>query len=260
MKTAQAHSVIFSPCGGTMRVVRAIMQGIPLRKAEHDITKPAQRKQTLFFGPDDLVVLGFPVYEGKIAPPVQVLFDMLRGNRTPAVLAAVYGNRAYEGALLDMERLARLSGFLPFAAIAAVAQHSMIREMGTGRPDQADTEVLTIFGQAAAERSAQAAERSVIFKVPGAHFDRRPFPDEMFLPVTDTDACTKCGKCVPVCPVSAVVAEQPEYITKEKCINCMACVNACPVGAKKLTHPKVPKLKSVLAQTYAERQEPAFFM
>ncbi len=260
MEANQAHSVIFSPCGGTRRVVQAVMQGIPLRKTEHDITTPAQRKQTLFFGPDDLVVLGFPVYEGKIAPLVQPLFGTLRGDRAPAVLVAVYGNRAYEGALVDMERLARLSGFLPFAAAAAVAQHSLIKEMGTDRPDQADAEALAAFGRAAAEGSAQAAERSAVFKAPGAHVERRPFPDEMFRPETDIDDCTKCGACVPVCPAGAIPAEQPEFIDKEKCMTCMACVNTCPVGAKKLNYPKVPKLKAVLAQTYAERQEPVFFL
>lgn len=57
-------------------------------------TRPEERRKVHMFGADDVVVLGVPVYYGRV-PEVPGLLDGLQGEETPAVLLAVYGNPAH---------------------------------------------------------------------------------------------------------------------------------------------------------------------
>jgi len=43
-----------------------------------------------------------------------------------------------------------------------------------------------------------------------------------------SDACTKCGKCVKVCPVHNISINNSEVIFGDKCQQCMACIQWCP--------------------------------
>ncbi|MFH1223933.1 MAG: 4Fe-4S binding protein [Pseudomonadota bacterium] len=50
----------------------------------------------------------------------------------------------------------------------------------------------------------------------------------------DTYKCTLCGKCVKICPSSAININRNNLSLKVNYINCMFCgycVNACPYGA-----------------------------
>ncbi|MFR3290706.1 MAG: hypothetical protein ACLTSG_10865 [Lachnospiraceae bacterium] len=62
----------------------------------------------------------------------------MRAEGTPAAIVAVYGNRAYEDALLELRGLAEERGFKVMAAAAFIARHSIAPEFGAGRPDAAD--------------------------------------------------------------------------------------------------------------------------
>ncbi|MEE4270210.1 MAG: 4Fe-4S binding protein [Thermoanaerobaculales bacterium] len=66
-----------------------------------------------------------------------------------------------------------------------------------------------------------------------------------YLPETDPELCTGCGKCVAACPVEAmslVSANHPERpkqkaarLDEELCLGCGVCVPACPEGGITLT-------------------------
>lgn len=45
--------------------------------------------------------------------------------------------------------------------------------------------------------------------------------------------CTQCGKCIPICPVTAIYRDEAGIvqINNEKCIGCYACVTGCPEKA-----------------------------
>jgi NAD-dependent dihydropyrimidine dehydrogenase PreA subunit len=47
-----------------------------------------------------------------------------------------------------------------------------------------------------------------------------------------SDACTKCGTCVPACPVEAISEKETKFwIDPEKCVDCGTCEPECPVSA-----------------------------
>ena len=48
----------------------------------------------------------------------------------------------------------------------------------------------------------------------------------------NNQVCDVCGTCVGVCPVDAIIIENPEVIIQvDTCIQCGACVQICPVNA-----------------------------
>lgn len=85
------------------------------------------------FGPDDLVLFGVPVYGGRIPSPAVQTLRRMQGSRTPAVLVAAYGNREYDDALLELADIAAANGFIPFAAAALIAEHSIMHSVAAGR-------------------------------------------------------------------------------------------------------------------------------
>lgn len=255
MRINAVHSVAFSPCGGTLKALKAVVSGSPVTAKEHDLTRPAERQNKLSFGPEDLVYFAFPVYGGHLPAVASEVFDLLSADHTPAVLVAVYGNREFEGAFLEMQKLAQARGFKPVGAVAAVAEHSIAPEVAAKRPDTADVRALSDFGRKIFDRiSAQTDIESFTFEAPGFMPDRPPSAGNPFSPTTDTDLCTDCGQCVTACPVGAV-SEDPAHTTSEVCLGCMACLKVCPVEARVLLNPKVPEIKAWLRSITAERKE-----
>jgi hypothetical protein len=58
----------------------------------------------------------------------------------PAVVVAVYGNREYEDALLELKIFAEAAGFRPIAAGVFLGEHSFSTQdmpIAAGRPDAA---------------------------------------------------------------------------------------------------------------------------
>ena len=46
-----------------------------------------------------------------------------------------------------------------------------------------------------------------------------------------SDACTACGKCIRVCPMNAIIAENPLETRHEECLVCRTCEALCPEQA-----------------------------
>lgn len=229
MVIQNVHLVYFSPCGGTENVIRALGRDIQLPKWEYNLTLPQSRNQKLSFNSDDLVFMGFPVYGGHMPRFFRSLVAHLHGSGTPLVMVAVYGNREYEGAFLDMSEGVSANGFKPVAAIAAVAQHSIAQHIAAGRPDLDDREKLAAFALKALDKAQNGLKK---FTAPGAHRTwELPAGLDIF-PNTDKDACTNCGQCAEVCPMGAISTEEPTATAKDKCVVCGACLKYCTAKAR----------------------------
>lgn len=220
--------IIFSPTGGTKKVSKAITQNW-FQVNTIDLSDPNTDYTNFSFDQDSLVLIAMPSF-GGVAP--QLALDrlaMIKANKAKCVIVAVYGNRAYENTLVQMEDYAQNGGFQVIAAISAVAQHSLIHEYATGRPNADDCKELSEFGDRILEK-ATSNELSKPF-IPG----NRPYKKSKTGMVPKADSsCTFCGLCAQKCPASAILKNAPDATDKSKCISCMRCVSICPIHARKV--------------------------
>ena len=223
------YQIVFSPTGGTERVAKTITQNWS-QVDTSDLSAPDTKYTDICFESDSLVVIAMPSF-GGVAP--QLALDrlaMIKGNGAKCAVAAVYGNRAYEDTLVQMEDYAQNAGFQVIAAISAVAEHSIIHEYAAGRPNLDDCKDLAEFGN----RILEKATSNKLSKpsVPG----NRPYKKAGTGMVPKADSsCTSCGLCAQKCPAGAISANTPGTTDKSKCISCMRCVSICPVQARKVS-------------------------
>lgn len=146
------HQIAFSPTGGTRRVSELLCSGI---EAKSILTELCVKEEELCLpsvAAGDLVVVSMPVYAGRVPALAVERLNAVESNGATCVIVAVYGNRAYEDALVEMQDVATAQGFNVVAAVAANAEHSICRMYGAGRPDAADAGELASFGRAILER------------------------------------------------------------------------------------------------------------
>lgn len=224
----------FSPTGGTKKVSSIFAAAIGKEAVWHDLGD----KQTAIEQPQgELIIVAAPVFAGRIPSVVREKIKTLAGEGKQAVTIAVYGNRAYEDALLEMNDILIQGGFTVIASAAFVAQHSIVPEVGAGRPDAEDIKEIRTFAEAV-KRSASAEN----VQVPG----NRPYKPEMKVPAAPLSlpSCTACGACAKICPMD----EDGKMVTDAaKCILCMACIHACPKQARILPPPLQQKTDNMLA-------------
>ena len=105
MEIKRVHIAYFSPTGTTKRTLRAVAEGFGCSElSETDWGDPKSRAAILKTGPDELVIAGMPVYYGRI-PSLFHEGLPLHGEGTPFVPVAVYGNRHYDDAVLELKTL-----------------------------------------------------------------------------------------------------------------------------------------------------------
>lgn len=272
------HSIdayVFSPTGTTRKIVEAVAGGIAPRKITlHDCTKADDRAKVALTPDADAVILGAPVYYGRLPESVVPVLRTLEGAGKPVILIAVYGNREYDDALVELLDISTQRGFAPVAAGAFVGEHSYAtadRPLALGRPDGTDLAAAADFGRQVRERLAalETAEAAGKLELPG----NRPYkvPENLFMlkkiretvaftPVTDPERCTQCDLCAEVCPENAIDTCDVTDIDRWKCILCFACVKFCPEQAKALPVPDFHAAIDKMAQANAERKAPVTFL
>ena len=88
---------------------------------EFDLTDRQLDFSSFSFDRDALAVLAVPSYGGRVPALAAARIAALRADGTPAVMLCVYGNRAFEDTLVELEDLADAAGFCPVAGVAAIA-------------------------------------------------------------------------------------------------------------------------------------------
>ena len=223
------HQIIFSPTGGTQRVSEILCQGIGKESIVTDLCVKAADIQLPDIQEDDLAVIAMPVFAGRVPALAVERLRMVKPNSVKCVVVAVFGNRAYDDALLEMQDVASEIGFRVIAAVAAVAEHSIIRKYGKGRPDADDEQMLRRFG-ADIMRKAERDD-CTLPHVPG----NRPYKKGGKVPQPKgRRGCNRCGVCAKNCPTDAIPLSDPKTVDTAKCISCMKCVSVCPTGARSI--------------------------
>ena len=212
MLQGKVYGVYFSPTGGTRAYVTELAGLLSCEAEEIDLTAREERARDHVFGPEDLVILGAPVYAGRLPQLEGGIFERLRGDGTPAVFNVCYGNRAFVDALLEEQDICQAHGFHGIAAGAWIAPHTFSGRIGAGRPDGADLEKVREFAAGVRALLERPDWRSCRLTVPG---DRpyRPARRVEVYPAGD-ESCTRCMACVSRCPAGAIPPESPRALTR----------------------------------------------
>ena len=223
------HQIIFSPTGGTQRVSEMLCRGMGKESIMTDLCVKAADIQLPVIHEDDLAIIAMPVFAGRVPALAVERLRMVKPNGAKCAVVAVFGNRAYDDALLEMQDVASEMGFRVIAAVAAVAEHSIIRKYGRGRPDADDDQRLRQSG-ADIMRKAER-EDCTMPQVPG----NRPYKQGGKVPQPKgRRGCNRCGVCAKHCPADAIPLSDPKTVDTTKCISCMKCVSVCPTGARSI--------------------------
>lgn len=136
--------IVFSPTGGTQKVSGLVAGALDKNTVTVDLTDSGLDFSAVSMTEDDVAVISVPAYAGRIPAVVADRLGMVHGNGARAVLVCVYGNRAFEDTLVELEDVAKHAGFRVIAAVAAIAEHSIARQFAAGRPDAQDAAQLLL--------------------------------------------------------------------------------------------------------------------
>lgn len=262
MKYTTTHTICYSPTRTSAEVAAHVTRGTaPERIVETDLTCDRDTRP-IRIG-NELAVIAAPVYAGRIAPVARERFSRLQGEGTPAILLAVYGNRDYEDALIELRDLAVSRGFVPLAAGAFIGEHSYSRPgmpVAEGRPDRSDLAAAESFGRQAAEKLASVSSPADLpaVTVPGNIPYKEVKPSTPAAPVTLKENCTACGLCIELCPTAAIRFDDEGEIATDPllCTKCCACVKECPNQARIFDTPYT----AMLHTNFSARREPETFL
>lgn len=265
MKIQSLKIAFFSPTGTTKAVVKGIAKGIGLPSELLDITKPDARLRALRTTKNEALIVAVPVYMGRVPALLGKWLNAIEADNTPAICVVVYGNRAYENALLELKDILIKRGCKPIAGAAYIGEHSFSSpELPTaeGRPDKNDLKQAEKFGREIYKKLKGIKFESIseFVNVPGEN----PYGGITELWDVDFIAvgkdCKQCGICADACPMGAIDTENSGLIDKVKCISCCACIKICPQNARIMKEGPVMDAAIRLNTLYSERREPVYFI
>lgn len=226
------YDIVFSPTGGTQRVADIFIRSFCGESSHIDLSDFEKDFSELSFQEEDICIVAVPSFGGRVPAVAASRLGRMQGKGAGAILIAVYGNRDYEDTLVEMQDVLEGAGFSVIAGIAAVAEHSIMRQFASGRPDEQDEKEIAGFAEAV--RSKIDSDRGACgLKLPGS----RPYREYHVIPMRPqaNKDCIQCGLCAGVCPAGAIPKSDPSGTDADKCISCMRCVCVCPQKARSVS-------------------------
>lgn len=222
--------MVFSPTGGCQKVADILAGALASESRAVDLSDCRAAFGEVELSEDEFALVAMPCFGGRAPQAAITRLKMIAGGGAKCVCVNVYGNRAFDDALLEMSDAAQEAGFAVVAAVAAVAEHSIMRQYAAGRPDADDIAEL----QQIAERIKPALEGPAPADAPAVP-GNRPYLKAGAVPLVPQvkGACTACGTCAQRCPVAAISLEDYSA-SKGGCIACMRCTAECPAHARKV--------------------------
>ena len=245
------YEITFSPTGGTKKAAQMLSEAWDCDKREVDLLKPVLANHAPIIKPEDICIVSVPVFSGRLPQTAAERLQKLKGNGAKAVAMVVYGNRAIDDALVELQDILENTGFSIIAGVEAIAEHSIARQFAAGRPDHSDEAVLRDFGEQIRAKLKRYDWSEPLF-FPG----NRPYMDYGAGPQPKADdACISCGYCVMECPVGAIPVEAPYTTDPQMCISCMRCISVCPKGARHLDPVQLHGVEDFLAPLCSDRKQ-----
>ncbi|NLJ57741.1 MAG: 4Fe-4S binding protein [Tissierellia bacterium] len=266
----KVNGVFFSATGTTKKVVSKLAKDLAENlKSDtyfHDFTQPLNREKSLKFNDKDIVIVGLPVYAGRVPNVLINYLNTIKSDGAKAVAVVLFGNRDYDDALIELKNILKANGFKVIAGGAFVGEHSFSTTLAQGRPDKMDLEKVSRFANQIHSKISSGSGQEVV--VPGNESYRpyyKPKDDKgedvdfrKIKPKTNED-CTDCKLCVSLCPMGSIDYDDVSKLNYI-CIKCGACIKNCPVNAKYYDDEDYLRHKYELEIELTERKEPEIFL
>ena len=233
--------------------------GSLLQANRYDLTCDFEKEQQNIAG--GLVVIGIPVYAGRFLEDCLERMAGYQADGVPAVLVALYGNREFDDALVELRDVVIAQGFNVIAAGAFIGEHSystLKRPIAAGRPDVEDLRLAVKFGQDIAVKIERGDLETPEIDGHVPYRERVKFGGVS--PETDAELCILCGECAGVCPVRVITVSDSVITQAENCIMCCACVKTCPVEARPFNHPSIEVRRDLLVRNCSILKTPKIFL
>ena len=245
------YEITFSPTGGTKRVADFLSNELSRDITDIDLSNGNENLNKYSLTYEDTVIIAVPSYSGRVPSTAAERIAKIQGHDAKAIIVCVYGNRAYEDTLAELQDIVQQAGFIVISAIAAVAEHSIAHRYATNRPDKDDYGHLRVFAKQIGDKL-----RKNDFSTPTIPGNRpyRKAANAGIVPKA-TKACTQCGLCASKCPVGAIDKNNPEKVNKKACISCMRCVTVCPHHARKVNGLLLAIVNMMLKKACSIRKE-----
>jgi len=222
---------------------------------EYDITTLLPDRD-IQFEEDELVIIGVPVYSGRIPAKAREGLLRFKGSQTPAIIVCTYGNRDYDDALLELKDLSEENNFKVIAAGAFISRHCIFPTVATQRPDAEDMEKVDKFVDQcfALLAGIEKPDRLSSFTVKG----NRPYKESPgnAIPLQTNESCTLCGSCIELCPMEAIDETDPKVTDYATCISCGRCIIVCPEGARSFSGDYYKAMSEKFTVAFSARKEP----
>lgn len=264
------HALYFSATGTTEKIVRKIAEelsnNIKLKVNFIDFTLAEARKKSPYFAENDLVIVGIPVYAGRVPNVLLSYLNSVKADGALAVAVVACGNRNYDDALIELKDILETNNFKVIAAGAFVGEHSFSNILAKGRPDNNDIDIANNFAMQIYEKIGANDYKAVEVK---GNRPYRPyykpkdaqgkFVDIRKVTPKTNNTCTNCKLCVEVCTMDSIDYNDVSRL-KGICIKCGACIKKCPVEAKYYDDENYLRHKYELEVECDIRREPELFL
>ena len=267
------NALYFSATDTTKKVVSGIAKKIAetidreITINNIDFTLPGVRIKPVSFSEEDVVIIGVPVYAGRVPNVLLKYLNSITGHGALAVPVVVYGNRNYDDALIELKDILEFNGFKVIAGGAFIGEHSFSITLAKNRPDEKDMEIVGDFANQIHTKITTQGELQTVV-VNGnqpyrKHYmpknnDGSPVDIRKVTPKTNSN-CNDCKLCVNVCPMGSIDAEDVSKLNGI-CIKCGACIKKCPTQAKYYDDEDYLRHKQELEIEFTSRREPELFL
>jgi len=138
--------IYFSPTDSTKNILYKIVSGMNYNiDEEFNLTDYDNKNYENNFKENEIILLGTPVYGGRVPKIAKDRFNRIKGNNSKIILVMTYGGVHYDDSLKEFYEIMNNKGFIIIGIGIFVVKHNAIKSMGINRPNDRDYDEIKFF-------------------------------------------------------------------------------------------------------------------